>query len=236
MTVDNAPEGMQIEYSVDGGLLYEDRIPSYTNVTRDVYDNVCAEIIKYRITAPDYVPVEGELKIKIAPADQAAPKDVKTTAATGHALADGSIDGIDNTYEWKAEVASDYQRIAEGETSVKGLAAGKYSVRLKADRNHSASEALTVEVKDGPKKADGSGWKHDDAEHWNTCTCGKEDVDRAKHDFEWVVDQAATADKPGSKHERCKTCGYERESVEIPRLRHQGLLGHLRWRVAQRDG
>lgn len=223
VTVDNAPEGMKIEYSVDGGSLYEDRIPSYTNVTRDIYDNVCAETIKYRITAPDYVPVEGELEIKIAPADQAAPKDVKTTAATGHALADGSIDGIDNTYEWKAEAASDYQRIAEGETSVKGLAAGKYSVRLKADRNHNASEALTVEVKDGPKKADGNGWKHDDAEHWNTCTCGKEDVDRAKHDFEWVVDQAAAADKPGSKHERCKTCGYERESVEIPAF---GIKGY----------
>jgi len=225
VTVDNAPEGMQVEYSVDGGLLYEDRIPSYTNVTRDVYDNVCAETIKYRITAPDYVPVEGELKIKIAPADQAAPKDVKATAATGHALADGSIDGIDNTYEWKAEAAGDYQWIAEGETSVKGLAAGKYSVRLKADRNHNASEALTVEVKDGPKKADGSGWKHDDAEHWNTCTCGKEDVDRAKHDFEWVVDQAATADKPGSKHERCKTCGYEREPVEIPAFGIKGYSG-----------
>lgn len=225
VTVDNAPEGMQIEYSVDGGLLYEDRIPSYTNVTRDVYDNVCAETIKYRITAPDYVPVEGELKIKITPADQAAPKDVKTTAATGHALADGSIDGIDNTYEWKAEAASDYQWIAEGETSVKSLVAGKYSVRLKADRNHNASEVLTVEVKDGPKKADGSGWKHDDAEHWNTCTCGKEDVDRAKHDFEWVVDQAATADKPGSKHEHCKTCGYERESVEIPAFGITGYSG-----------
>ena len=223
VTVDNAPEGMKIEYSVDGGSLYEDRIPSYTNVTRDIYDNVCAETIKYRITAPDYVPVEGELEIKIAPADQAAPKDVKTTAATGHALADGSIDGIDNTYEWKAEAASDYQRIAEGETSVKGLAAGKYSVRLKADRNHNASEALTVEVKDGPKKADGSGWKHDDTEHWNTCTCGKEDVGRAEHDFEWVVDQAAAADKPGSKHERCKTCGYERESVEIPAF---GIKGY----------
>ena len=225
VTVDNAPEGMQIEYSVDGGLLYEDRIPSYTNVTRDVYDNVCAETIKYRITAPDYVPVEGELEIKITPAEQAAPKDVKTTAATGHALADGSIDGIDNTYEWKAEAAGDYQWIAEGETSVKGLAAGKYSVRLKADRNHNASEALTVEVKDGPKKADGSGWKHDDAEHWNTCTCGKEDVDRAQHDFEWVIDQDATADKPGSKHERCKTCGYERESIEIPAFGITGYSG-----------
>ena len=223
VTVDNAPEGMKIEYSVDGGPPHEDRIPSYTNVTRDIYDNVCAETIKYRITAPDYVPVEGELEIKIRPADQVAPKDVKTTAATGHALADGSIDGIDNTYEWKAEAASDYQRIAEGETSVKGLAAGKYSVRLKADRNHNASEALTVEVKDGPKKADGNGWKHDDAEHWNTCTCGKEDVDRAKHDFEWVVDQAAAADKPGSKRERCKTCGYERDSVEIPAF---GIKGY----------
>lgn len=223
VTVDKAPEGMRIEYSVDGGPPYEDRIPSYTNVTRDIYDNVCAETIKYRITAPDYVPVKGELQIMIRPADQVAPKDVKTTAATGHALADGSIDGIDSTYEWKAEAASDYQRIAEGETSVKGLAAGKYSVRLKADRNHNASKALTVEVKDGPKKADGNGWKHDDAEHWNTCTCGKEDVDRAKHDFEWVIDQAATADKPGSKHERCKTCGYECKSIEIPAF---GIKGY----------
>lgn len=225
VTVDNAPEGMKIEYSVDGGSLYEDQIPSYTDVTRDIYYNACAETIKYRITAPDYVPVEGELEIKIAPADQAAPKDVKTTAATGHALADGSIDGVDNTYEWKAEAASDYQWIAEGETSVKGLAAGKYSVRLKADSNHNASKALTVEVKDGPKKADGSGWKHDDTEHWNTCTCRKEDVDRAKHDFEWVVDQDATADKPGSKHEHCKTCGYERKSIEIPAFGITGYSG-----------
>lgn len=225
VTVDSAPEGMQIEYSVDGGSLYEDRIPSYTNVTRDIYGNVCAETIKYRITAPDYVPVEGELQIKIAPADQNAPKDVKTTAATGHALADGSIDEIDDTYEWKAEDASDYQGVTEGETSVKGLAAGKYNVRLKADSNHNASEAVTVEVKDGPKKADGAGWKHDDTEHWNTCTCGKEDVDRAEHDFEWVIDQDAMADKPGSKHERCKTCGYERESVEIPALGIKGYSG-----------
>ena len=225
VTVDNAPEGMQIEYSVDGGSLYEDRIPSYTNVTRDIYGNVSTETVKYRIAAPDYVPVEGELEIKIAPAEQAAPKDVKTTAATGHTLADGSIDGLDSTYEWKAENTGDYQWIAEGETSVKGLAAGKYNVRFKADRNHNASDAVTVEVKDGPKKADGNGWKHDDNEHWNTCTCGKEDVDRAKHDFEWVVDQDATADKPGSKHERCKTCGYERESVEIPVFGIKGYSG-----------
>ena len=225
VTVDNAPEGMQIEYSVDGGSLYEDRIPSYTNVTRDIYGNVSTETVKYRITAPDYVPVEGELEIKIAPAEQAAPKDVKTTAATGHSLADGSIDGLDSTYEWKAEDTGDYQWIAEGETSVKGLAAGKYNVRFKADRNHNASDAVTVEVKDGPKKADGTGWKHDDNEHWNTCTCGEEDVDRAKHDFEWVVDQDATADKPGSKHERCKTCGYERESVEIPAFGIKGYSG-----------
>lgn len=225
VTVDSAPEGMQIEYSVDGGSLYEDRIPSYTNVTRDIYGNVCAETIKYRITAPDYVPVEGELEIKIAPADQAAPKGVKTTAATGHALADGSIDGVDSTYEWKAESASDYQWINEGETSAKGLAAGKYNVRRKANSNHNASEALTVEVKDGPRKADGTGWKYDDTEHWNTCTCGKEDVDRAKHDFEWVVEQDATADRPGSKHEHCKTCGYERESVEIPAFGITGYSG-----------
>lgn len=225
VTVDNAPEGMQIEYSVDGGSLYEDRVPSYTDVTRDIYGNVCAETIKYRITAPDYVPVEGELEIKIAPAEQAAPEGVKTTAATGHGLADGSIDGIDSTCEWKAEGASDYQRIDEGETSVKGLAAGTYSVRFKGDSNHNASEALTVEVKDGPKKADGTGWKFDDAGHWNMCTCGEEKVDVAEHGFEWKIDKAPTATEAGSKHQECTVCGYKRTAVEIPAYGIKGYSG-----------
>ena len=225
VTVDNAPEGMQIEYSVDGGSLYEDRVPSYTDVTRDIYGNVCAETIKYRIAAPDYVPVEGELEIKIVPAEQAAPEGVKMTAATGHGLADGSIDGIDGTCEWKAEGASDYQRIDEGETSVKGLAAGTYSVRRKADGNHNASEALTVEVKDGPKKADGTGWKFDDADHWYACTCGKEKLELGAHEFEWVIDQKPTATEPGSKHQECAVCGYERAAVGIPAASVAGYSG-----------
>lgn len=227
VTVDNDPnemENFQVEYREDGGM-WSGHIPSYTNVTRDIYGNLEAKTIEYKITAADFVPVEGTVTIKITPADQDVPKDVKTTTPSGHGLTDGSIEGLDDTCEWKVEGTGEYQELAKGQTTLKGLVAGKYNVRRKADRNHNASDTVTVEIKDGPKKADGKGWKHDDAEHWNTCTCGKEDVDRAAHDFEWVEDQAATADKPGKKHQRCKTCGYEREGVEIPAFGITGYSG-----------
>lgn len=53
--------------------------------------------------------------------------------------------------------------------------------------------------------------------HWNTCDCGEKGNVNA-HDFEWVVDKPATESAAGSKHEECGICGYEKMSVEIPKL------------------
>ena len=62
-------------------------------------------------------------------------------------------------------------------------------------------------------------WKYDEESHWHECVnegC-TERTDEGKHSFKWVVDQEATATKPGSKHEECKVCGMKRnENTVIP--------------------
>lgn len=225
VTVDNAPGDMKVEYSSDGGSTWSTSKPAYKNVARDDSGNVIAKTVGYRITATDYVPVEGEVTMKIIPADQEAPKGLKTTAPTGHGLSDGSIEDVDDACEWKSEEKGGYQKLARGQTTIKGLVAGKYTIRRKADNNHNASEVVSVEVKDGPKKADGTGWKSDDVKHWNNCTCGQEKLDEAEHAFEWVIDQEPTATETGSRHQECTVCGYAREAVEIPAASVGGYSG-----------
>ena len=62
-------------------------------------------------------------------------------------------------------------------------------------------------------------WKYDENTHWHECVnegC-TERTDEGKHSFKWVVDQEATATKPGVKHEECKVCGMKRsENTVIP--------------------
>ena len=62
-------------------------------------------------------------------------------------------------------------------------------------------------------------WKYDEESHWHECVNGgcTERTDEGKHSFKWVVDQEATATKPGTKHEECKVCGMKRnENTVIP--------------------
>lgn len=61
---------------------------------------------------------------------------------------------------------------------------------------------------------DGSGWAHDAKNHWHVCRCG-EIIDKAKHDFEWVVDTPATVEAKGEKYQKCKVCGEKGKSEEI---------------------
>ena len=62
---------------------------------------------------------------------------------------------------------------------------------------------------------DGSGWKTDDASHWHVCRCGKEVLDKTKHDFEWVIDKPATVEAKGEMHQECTVCGEKGKSEEI---------------------
>lgn len=69
--------------------------------------------------------------------------------------------------------------------------------------------------------------------HWHECECGnKSDIDF--HDLEYVIDKEATDDKPGYKHNECKTCGHKKAQIEIPPLKDNqaeeapgGFIGFL---------
>ncbi len=54
--------------------------------------------------------------------------------------------------------------------------------------------------------------------HWKECECGDKH-EEAAHNWEWVIDRAATAAEQGSKHEECNICGAKRnEGTEISKL------------------
>ena len=55
-----------------------------------------------------------------------------------------------------------------------------------------------------------------DAEGQHEGSEGRFTLSATGHDFEWVVDQEPTETKEGLKHEECKKCGEEGESVIIP--------------------
>ena len=58
-------------------------------------------------------------------------------------------------------------------------------------------------------------WTSDATNHWHACECG-EKSDLSAHQFKWVIDQEATATKPGEKHQECTVCGYKTAPVTIP--------------------
>lgn len=62
-------------------------------------------------------------------------------------------------------------------------------------------------------------WEYNDHEHWHECSnagCTVK-VDVAKHTFKWVIDNPATENKTGIKHEECTVCGCTRnENTTIP--------------------
>lgn len=66
----------------------------------------------------------------------------------------------------------------------------------------------------------GNTWVTDDDNHWKVCTVCSSVLDKAAHDFAWVVDKAPTEGETGLKHEEC-VCGRKRnENTVIPKLVH----------------
>ena len=64
----------------------------------------------------------------------------------------------------------------------------------------------------------GTDWKYDDTNHWHECECGDK-ADTAAHSFQWVIDNAATKEATGIKHEKCTVCGAKRsENTVIDKL------------------
>lgn len=67
----------------------------------------------------------------------------------------------------------------------------------------------------------GTDWVTDADKHWHECGCGNI-IDVGQHSFTWVVDQEATEETTGLKHEECTICGYSRnEGTVIDKLDHE---------------
>ena len=60
----------------------------------------------------------------------------------------------------------------------------------------------------------GTEWKYDDTNHWHECECGDK-ADTAAHSFQWVIDNAATNEATGIKHEECTVCGAKRSENTV---------------------
>ena len=72
----------------------------------------------------------------------------------------------------------------------------------------------------------GTDWKYDDNNHWHECACGDK-ADTAAHNFQWVIDKAATKEATGIKHEECTVCGAKRsENTVIDKLPDGGNTGN----------
>ena len=72
----------------------------------------------------------------------------------------------------------------------------------------------------------GTDWKYDDTNHWHKCECGDK-ADTAAHNFQWVIDKAATKEATGIKHEECTVCGAKRsENTVIDKLPDGGNTGN----------
>lgn len=85
--------------------------------------------------------------------DQAAPIDLTGVATSYYDQADGSITGLsaDRTYEYRLSTEDEYTSVATGSTSVTGLAAGTYLVRLAGSETANPSADTEVTIAVGPK-------------------------------------------------------------------------------------
>ena len=66
--------------------------------------------------------------------------------------------------------------------------------------------------------ADESKYCCDENKHWYQCIGCTLKMEEHNHSFEWIVDQDATEDMMGQKHEECTECGYKKEAIEIPQI------------------
>lgn len=78
-----------------------------------------------------------------------------------------------------------------------------------------AKEAVEIPVLDHEHQAD-STWHSNKSSHWHICSICLEKVDKADHNFKWIVDKAATDTQAGQRHQECSVCGYRGDSEQIP--------------------
>ena len=84
------------------------------------------------------------------------------------------------------------------------------------DNSGKVSAENYITVKETDCVHDKTEWQSDEEKHWKECECGKT-LGMGLHSYEWSVDQEATPDQEGIKHEVCKTCSKTRnENTTFP--------------------
>ena len=76
---------------------------------------------------------------------------------------------------------------------------------------------------------DWSNWKTDESNHWKECSLCGQQAEKAAHTWQWVVDQPATEEETGFKHEECSVCAAKRsKNTVIDKLEHihTGIVHH----------
>ncbi|WP_455137228.1 hypothetical protein [Thermophilibacter sp.] len=86
----------------------------------------------------------ASVSFTVTPAAQAAPEGVSATSERTAGGSNGALTGLPAGSEWRA--AGGAWAAAPASGTVEGLAPGSYEVRMAADRNHEASESVTLAV------------------------------------------------------------------------------------------
>lgn len=68
-------------------------------------------------------------------------------------------------------------------------------------------------------------WKSNETQHWHECEC-KEKSGAADHDFETITIKATCSEK-GSVTEKCKVCGFVKNTKELDKLEHTPSETHI---------
>jgi len=99
----------------------------------------------------------------------------------------------------------------------------EYYTCSKCGKNYSdaaGTQELGTVVDLAKGHTEGTTWQKDADNHWKACTVCNKELNKAAHEFQWVVDSAATEDATGLKHEECACGAKQNENTEIPKLDH----------------
>lgn len=127
------------------------------------------------------------------------------------------LDGYKYTYEWKD---AEGNTVGEDELLTVTLEKGGdavYTLTVTAERTDNGQKAYSQTAFNVTRSDhEWGGWEYDETHHYKECAQCKAVTDEAIHEFEWVTDKEPNGTQPGSKHEECTICGYEKDPVEIP--------------------
>lgn len=196
---DPVPADMKIEYREDGGDWTTDKPTYRTAAEYTTY---------YRVTASDYLTVEGSATVKISKAGQDAPTGLVGNNWTTCSSKDGSISGVTKKMEYRHELSKEYQKITSND-KLTGLAkSGTYYVRYAEDSNHNASPDAEVKIEQGPHAvADNAAWKpNGEGSHVKVCEYCKKAQERQPCRWKYEIVTPATPEADGVRQKVCRVC------------------------------